>query len=54
MFREIRTRERITEKDRIEEERNKNYLKIKPSPEFDMTVEECKNFWDEMLNSMRA
>lgn len=45
MFREIRTRERIT--DRTESKEELGYLKIKPETE--MTVEEVKGFWDELF-----
>ena len=56
MFREIRTRERITEEDRrrLEEEERRQleehgYLSIKPETE--MTVEECMDYWNNIFMS---
>lgn len=56
MFREIRTRERITEEDRrrMEEEERRQleehgYLSIKPETE--ITEKECMEFWNNLFMS---
>ena len=49
MFREIRTTERITEED---ERKNREYSKIRP--ETDITVDECKAFWNSLFQGNEA
>lgn len=51
-FREIRTRERITEKD----EREYGYLKIKPKTEkpAEELVKECMAFWEQEIMAHRS
>ena len=49
MFREIRTAERITEE---KKKKNREYSKIRP--ETDITVDECKAFWNSLFQVNEA